>query len=225
MIFPIQSFPYDVYEQFRAPDQASLISFVDLDNDEIAEKLGDFSVWEWEQTSCEFWVVPFDQYEVFVQRYQTALKKARTEYDDETFVVCQWHDPKKQWAVIGAFNYFDIALEDSVVLDNNWYWYSSLSDHNYYPQIIHDLEYNVGKPNFPTDEVIGIWANMRMDQSWSEKNFLLNFLKPHPHWQLLNPTAQQAIEEYLASKQALILNQALNQAIETSAPSSVKRKL
>lgn len=228
MIFPINQFPYDVYEQFRSPDCSSLVSFKDLSQEDIAQRLEDFTEWEWERITSEFWVVPFDQYDQFITQYYSALKQAAAHgsfdtdmHEDETFVVCQWHDPKKQWAVMGAFNCCSVALEDTVGLNDDWYWYSALSDHNYYQQIMDDFQYNVEKPNFPTSDVVGLWADMRLDKSVSKENFLLRFLQPQDQWDPISSLARTAIEEHLCMLQA----KTLQAAVEDSAASSVKRKI
>lgn len=226
MIFPINKFPYDVYEQFRTPNQSCVLSFSHLNDDDIAQRLEDFTVWEWDQITSEFWVVPFAQYDNFVKRYFSALKKATGAYpfdmfDDETFIVCQWHDPKKQWAVMGAFNCCSVALEKTVDLNDDWYLYSSLSDHNYYQQIMDDLKYNAENPKFPTSDVVGLWANMRLDKSVSKENFLLRFLQPQDQWDPISSLARTAIEEHLCMLQSKILQA----AVDNSSASNVKRKM
>lgn len=234
MIFSTNTFLHDVYEQFRSPDRLSMVSVKNLNQDDIDQRLECFTTWEWDQTTSEFWVVPFDQYDQFVKRYYSALKNAVARsgfdaydryngqmYDDETFVVCQWHDPEKQWAVMGAFNCCGLAVEDSVGLNDNWYWYSSLCDHNYYQQIMDDLQYNVEKSNFPTSDIVGLWANMRLDRSVSKEHFLLSFLQPQEHWDPISLCARTAIEEHLY----MLQSKTLQEAVEHSGSSSVRRKI
>lgn len=234
MIFSTTNFSHDVYEQFRSPDRLSIVSVKNLNTDEIDQRLDGFTTWEWDQTTSEFWVVPFDQYDQFVKRYYSALKNlvARSGfdsydryngqmYDDETFVVCQWHDPDKKWAVMGGFNCCGLAVEDSIGLNDNWYWYSSLSDHNYYQQIMDDLQYNVEKTNFPTSDVVGVWANMRLDRSVSKENFLMGFLQHQDQWDPISPSARTAIEEHLYMLQA----KTLQRVVQENTAFSVKRKM
>lgn len=203
-----------------------MLSVGHLNDDDIAQRLEDFSVWEWEQITSEFWVVPFAQYDDFVKRYFSALKKSTGAFpfdmfDDETFFICQWHDPEKQWAVMGAFNCCSVALEDTVGLNDDWYWYSSLPDHNYYQQIMGDLQYNVEKNNFPTSDVVGLWANMRLDKSVSKEKFLLRFLQHHDQWSPISSLARTAIEEHLC----VLQSKTLHAAIDNSHVSHVKRKM
>lgn len=206
-----------VYGQFRSPNTAVVLSD---QSDVSANMLNLFTDWlcfknesyGWECTTSEFWAVSQEQLPGLMAQLHTAAWKSFRDYEnveDDAMMVCQWSAPEHPWVMVGVFNSFDAELEHNINIGalSKCYQNNRITTHNSYMQLLHDLKLNIHKPDFPTDDVIELWADMRFDHTVTPEHFLLGFTGHVVGYDDLPDTVVGAIEQHFAQKQA--------QAIET----------
>lgn len=232
-------FEYDVipliqnramYGQFRIPNTAVVLSDQSDVSADMLDRLTDFFCSnhgnsDWDLINSEFWVVSQEQLPDLMAQLRTAALRSFRDYensDEEGLIVCQWSMPEHPWVMVGVFNDFYAELEQDVNVGalSKCYQYNTITTHNSYMQLLHDLKPNIHKQDFPTDDVIELWADMRFDHNVTPEYFLLGFSGHVVGYDDLPDTVVGAIEQHFAQKQA----QAIETHLSTVGPNS-KRKI